>query len=105
MSAFACAWQPGISLVLLGSAILALDQEASHLVNAGFAKGVRRAEVHVLKDAQGALTPEIMNSRDEPDRVRVFTRRAEMRADQIVLSFEPFNLTLYELTLEKGESR
>ncbi len=38
-----------------------------------------RAEVHVLKDAQGALTPEIMNSRDEPDRVRVFTHRAEMR--------------------------
>jgi hypothetical protein len=72
---------------------------------AGFARGVRRAEMHVLKDSQGALTPEIMNSRDEPDRVRVFTRRAEVSGKEFVLSFEPFSLTLYEFTLENGAGR
>jgi alpha-L-arabinofuranosidase len=67
---------------------------------AGFGNAVRSAEMHVLKDAQGALTPEIMNSRDEPERVRVFTRRTEVSGKEFILSFEPFSLTLYELALE-----
>ncbi len=66
---------------------------------AGFAGGVRKGQMHVLQDAQGSLTPEIMNARDEPDRVRVFTRRAEARGEEFVLSFAPFSVTLYEFTL------
>jgi alpha-N-arabinofuranosidase len=72
---------------------------------AGFARGVRSAEMHVLKDSQGALTPEIMNSHDEPDRVRIFTRRADVSGKEFVLSFEPFSLRLYEFTLENGAGR
>jgi len=72
---------------------------------AGFTLGVRSAERHVLRDSQGAPTPEIMNSRDEPDRVRVFTSRADLSGKEFVLSFETFSLTLYEFTLENGAGR
>ncbi len=66
---------------------------------AGFARGARRAQAYVLKDSQGAPTPEVMNTRDEPDRVRVFTHRAEAGGTRFVLPFEPFSLTLYEFLL------
>ena len=65
----------------------------------GFARGVRGAQASVLKDSQGGLTPEIMNTRDEPDRVRLFTRRAAVKGTRFDLPFEPFSLTLYEFTL------
>jgi alpha-L-arabinofuranosidase len=67
---------------------------------AGLGRGVRRAEVRVLKDAQGAPTPEVMNSRDEPDRLRVFTRRVSVSGTQFDLPFEPFSVTLYEFELK-----
>ena len=66
---------------------------------------VRTAQSHVLKDSEGALTPEVMNSRDAPDRVRVLTRRADASGNQFVLPFEPFSLTLYELELESAANR
>ena len=56
--------------------------------------------MHVLRNAQGALTPEIMNSRDEPERVRVFTGSANATGQRFALSFAPFSLTLYEFALE-----
>jgi len=65
----------------------------------GFASGVRSAEAYVLKDAQGGLTPEVVNTRDEPARVRVFTRHVAIKGTRFNLPFEPFSLTLYELTL------
>lgn len=67
---------------------------------AGFGPGVRAAQRHVLRDSEGALTPEIMNSRDEPRRVRVAAGPAELTGDQFVLAFEPFSLSLYEFTLQ-----
>jgi hypothetical protein len=36
VSGFSLAWQPLISLILPGAAILAFGLEASHLINAGF---------------------------------------------------------------------
>lgn len=65
----------------------------------GFASGVRSAEACVLKDAQGGLTPEVLNTRDEPARVRVFSRHVGVKGTRFNLAFEPFSLTLYELTL------
>jgi hypothetical protein len=67
---------------------------------AGYGQGVRDTQMHILQDAQGALTPEIMNSRDEPERVRVFTRPVNATGQQFALSFAPFSLTLYEFTLD-----
>lgn len=69
---------------------------------AGYGHGVRDTRMHVLRDAQGALTPEIMNSRDEPERVRVFTGSASATGQRFALSFAPFSLTLYEFSLEDG---
>jgi alpha-L-arabinofuranosidase len=66
----------------------------------GFDRRVRAAQAYVLKDSQGGPTPEVMNSRDEPDRVRVVGARPTVSGSQFVLPFEPFSLTLYEFTLE-----
>lgn len=74
-------------------------------VLSGFARGVRSAQSFVLKNSDSLLTPEVMNSRDEPGHVRVFTRRSKVSGSQFALSFEPFSLTLYELALEKRARR
>jgi alpha-N-arabinofuranosidase len=65
----------------------------------GFPRGVQRAQAWVLKDSAGGLTPEIMNTRDEPNRVRLFTRRPAVKGTKFDLAFDPFSLTLYEFTL------
>ncbi len=71
----------------------------------GFARGVRSAQAFVLKNSDGVLTPEVMNTRDDPDRVRVFTHRPKVNGSGFTLSFEPFSLTLYELVLERHVRR
>ncbi len=71
---------------------------------AGFAKGVSRGVVQVLKDSESRLTPEVLNSRDEPERIRVFSQPARVKGTEFRLTFEPFSLTLYELELS-GASR
>jgi hypothetical protein len=65
----------------------------------GFPRGVRSAQAYVLKDSQGGLTPEVTNTRDEPARVRLFTRRADVKGTRFDLLFAPFSLTLYEFAL------
>jgi alpha-L-arabinofuranosidase len=65
----------------------------------GFGTGVVKGEAQVLKDAEGSLTPEVLNTRDEPGRVRVFRQPAPLQGSNLELAFEPFSLTLYELEL------
>lgn len=72
---------------------------------AGFDGSVVKGDVYVLKDSQPSHTPEVLNMRDEPDRVRVFHSAARARGRGFTLSFEPFSLTLYELELGGRESR
>jgi hypothetical protein len=71
----------------------------------GFAAGVVKGEVHVLKDSQGGHTPEVLNTRDEPQRLQVFHRPARVRGRGFDLAFEPFSLTLCELELGGNGAR
>jgi hypothetical protein len=43
-----------------------------------------------------------LNSRDEPERVRVASQTTFQSGRDFILSFEPFSLTLYELELRGG---
>jgi alpha-L-arabinofuranosidase len=66
----------------------------------GFGKGASRAVRHTVRDSQRAATAEVLNSRDEPDRVRVFTdKAARLRGADLDLSFDPYSVTLYEIEL------
>jgi alpha-N-arabinofuranosidase len=63
----------------------------------GLGKGVRRATAQVLKDRREALCAEVLNTRDDPDRVAVVTRKLKLRGTRLEVSFEPYSLTLLEL--------
>jgi alpha-L-arabinofuranosidase len=54
---------------------------------------------HVLRDTERAPTAEVLNSRDEPERVRVFTEPVNAPGVDLELSFDPFSITLYEFEL------
>jgi len=68
----------------------------------GFARGVKQGTAHILRDSQAGPTPEVLNTRDEPDRVRVFKEERRLRGDAFNLTFEAYSVTLYELELERG---
>ena len=65
----------------------------------GFSGGVITAEAYVLKDSQGGLSSEILNSRDEPERIRAFRHADPARGSRFALEFDPLSLTLFELAL------
>ena len=56
---------------------------------------------HVLKDGDGALSTEIINSRDDPRRIALATRVVAAQGNVLEYAFEPLSLTLVELTLGK----
>lgn len=56
-----------------------------------------RAQAYVLRDSQCGPTPEILNTRDEPERVRIFQHTVRLASPVADLAFGPFSLTLYEL--------
>jgi alpha-L-arabinofuranosidase len=66
----------------------------------GFGDGAVRGDAHVLKDSRGSLTSEVLNSRDDSRRVRVFDEAKSLRGSNLELAFEPFSLTLYELRVD-----
>jgi len=66
---------------------------------AGFGRGVKSAEKAVLQDTQGSGTAEVMNHRDDPERVRVIVSPARIRSRRFDLEFGPFSLTRYRLEL------
>lgn len=68
-------------------------------VLSGFDSGVRQGQALTLEDVQDASTPEVLNSRDEPDRIRVSRQAVRARGRTLDLSFPHFSLTLYELEL------
>jgi alpha-L-arabinofuranosidase len=55
--------------------------------------------IRVMRDSRPAHTPEVLNTRDDPERVKVFTAKTSFRGTEFVLRFDPFGLTLYELPL------
>jgi alpha-N-arabinofuranosidase len=60
---------------------------------------VRSGVIHVLRDRDGARTPEIMNTRDDPRRVVTRSVAAEVHGKEFRHVFDPFSLTLFELEL------
>lgn len=64
---------------------------------AGWKTRVGKGTMHVVREAERSGTPEILNSRDEPERVKVFSQPAAWKGATGVFSFEPFSVTLYEL--------
>lgn len=66
-----------------------------------FAAAVASGNVYTLEDHEHGLTPEVMNSRDDPERVSVSTRAAALRGRAFEFSFKPFTVTLLELRLAR----
>jgi hypothetical protein len=54
----------------------------------------------VLKDTSGELSAEILNTRDDPQRVRSVHRTELVRGSKLALALDPFSLTLYEVPLK-----
>ena len=67
----------------------------------GFASSVEGGTVYTLEDHEHALTAEVMNSRDEPERVSFSAGKAEISGKAFEFSFKPLSVTLLELKLSK----
>lgn len=72
-----------------------------HFRLGGFPAPAARAVVYTLEDHEHGLTPEVMNSRDDPLRVSLSSRLAALSGGAFDFSFEPFTLTLLELNLAR----
>jgi hypothetical protein len=66
---------------------------------ADFSAGVKGGTAYVLKDRDAAGTPEVMNSRDDPQRIAPITSPAALGGRDFDYAFEPFTVTLLELEL------
>ncbi len=62
---------------------------------------VQGGEVLVLGDSNANADSEAMNSRDEPDRVGVRTRKVNLTGSEFEYSFAPFAVTLLELQMRE----
>lgn len=60
---------------------------------------VRDGVVEIVRDTEGARTAEVLNTRDEPQRIRPTRKPAGARGTDFTLEFPPFSLALYELEL------
>jgi hypothetical protein len=63
----------------------------------GFGGGVRIAGAVVLKDRQEALSPEGMNTRDDPLRIAPARRPVEAAGSAFTVVFDPYSLTRLDL--------
>jgi len=64
-----------------------------------FPAEVKGGTAYVLKDRDAAGTPEVMNSRDDPQRISPITSPAAIGGRDFEYAFEPFTVTLLELEL------
>jgi alpha-N-arabinofuranosidase len=67
----------------------------------GFQAPVGTGTVYTLEDKEHALTSEVMNSHDQPERVSLTTRQAEFKGSEFEFMFQPLSVTLLELRLGK----
>ena len=65
----------------------------------GFKAGVAGGTVLTLEDHAHAGTSEVMNSRDNPQRISLSSRRAGLRGTQFEFTFSPLTVTLLEMDL------
>jgi hypothetical protein len=60
---------------------------------------VAKATCHVLRDSQRGLTAEVLNSRDDPGRVKMFSERVSTPGRELKVRCAPYSLTLHELEI------
>ena len=65
----------------------------------GFPGTVSGGSAYVLRDRDAADTPEVMNSRDDPERIASVTSPVVVGSRDFEYGFEPFTVTLLELEL------
>ena len=68
-----------------------------HLVD--FPASMKSGTVYVLRDRDAAGTPEVMNSRDDPNRITPVTSPVTASGKDFDYAFAPFTVTLLELDL------
>lgn len=66
---------------------------------ADFSSSVTGGTIHVMKDREGSLSSEVMNSRDDPKRVISVAQAANVKGKDFEVRFQPFSLSLLELAL------
>jgi alpha-N-arabinofuranosidase len=67
----------------------------------GFQAGIAGGMVYTLEDQAHAMTSEVMNTRDDPQRVSFRSRPAGLRGTRFEFTFSPLTVTLLELSLNK----
>jgi len=65
----------------------------------GFHGLVSAGKVYTLEDREHAMTAEVMNSRDDPKRISLITRKTGIAGSEFEFAFPPLTLTLLELRL------
>jgi hypothetical protein len=65
----------------------------------GFKAAAAGGTVLTLEDHAHAGTSEVMNSRDDPQRISVVSRPAELRGTRFDFTFSPLTITSLELDL------
>ncbi len=77
-----------------------LDPLARNFQLDGFKAGVVGGVILTLEDRVHAGTSEVMNSRDNPQRISLSSRLAKLRGTQFEFTFSPLTITLLELDLQ-----
>ena len=89
--------------------VYAINSTSSPLIThfnlQGFHTAVTGGTVYVLGDHQHRGTPEVMNSRDDPQRISITSRPAEIRGRKFDFNFQPLTVTLLELQLGSGSEK
>ena len=76
------------------------DPEKAQFHLDGFSASVAGGKVTVLKDREGALDSEAMNSQNAPERIITFSEDANLKGNQFPFAFAPFSVTMLELKLD-----
>ena len=80
-----------------------LDPLARNFQLDGFKAGVAGGAILTLEDHAHARTSEVMNSRDDPQRISLRSRPAEIHGTRFEFTFRPLTITLLELDLRPWE--
>ena len=67
----------------------------------GFASAVEGGSVYTLEDREHSQTSEVMNSRDDPERVSTVIEPSALHGEAFEFAFQPFTVTLLELKVGK----
>lgn len=65
-----------------------------------FTSSILRGTQTILKDREGALSSEVMNTFNDPQRITIASLPTEIRGREFEFRFEPLSLTLLELELD-----